>query len=127
MRCFLTLALVAGLLGACADEYQAHKPVQECSYGRPYRTTRCSSCYPPGTVGWANDCTLTPEQQLALRPGLPLTTILSGLGSPDKVSLSTCGQDTGRPWGCKILVYGGCVLWVHSDLAGEPLNSWSCQ
>lgn len=48
------------------------------------------------------------------------------LREPDKITLETCGQNTGRPWTCKAYHYGLYSLTVlFTNVNGRWLvNSW---
>jgi hypothetical protein len=43
---------------------------------------------------------------LRLKPGMSEKNVIDLLGQPSSSKLISCGQAVGRPWPCKMLVYG---------------------
>jgi hypothetical protein len=43
---------------------------------------------------------------LQLKPGMSEQDVTNLMGEASQSALTTCGQDTGKPWQCKILTYG---------------------
>jgi hypothetical protein len=43
---------------------------------------------------------------LRLKPGMSEQNVIDLLGQPMRSKLSSCGKALGRPWPCKMLVYG---------------------
>ena len=46
------------------------------------------------------------KMSLQLKPEMTEQEVIDTLGQPTKSELSTCGQDVGRPFSCKVLIYG---------------------
>jgi hypothetical protein len=79
--------------------------------------------------GCAMPKTATPETQrdwghlsLQLKRGMTEQDVINLLGEPAHSSLDTCGGATGRPWGCKVWVYGlqNLRIYFHES---QP-NTW---
>jgi hypothetical protein len=75
----------------------------------------------------ASGCTTaTPMSTQAITPSFVNYRSLDLVGQPASSKLTTCGQTLGRPWPCKILVYGsdaGNSLFVFLRLA-DPESKW---
>jgi hypothetical protein len=72
---------------------------------------------------------------LRLKPGMSEADVINSLGPPTKTELSTCGQDIGKPWTCKVLFYGawnsnsllsnGVIIFFATDSTGAwTVNAW---
>jgi hypothetical protein len=53
----------------------------------------------PVTPNWG-------KMSLQLKREMTEQEVIDTLGQPTKSELSTCGQDVGRPFSCKVLIYG---------------------
>jgi hypothetical protein len=63
---------------------------------------------------------------LRLKPGMSEENVIDLVGQPASSKLTTCGQTLGRPWPCKMLVYGsdaGNSLFVFLQFA-DPEGKW---
>jgi hypothetical protein len=46
------------------------------------------------------------KMSLQLKPEMTEQEVIDTLGQPTKSEISTCGQNVGKPYKCKILIYG---------------------
>jgi hypothetical protein len=72
-----------------------------------------------------------PSLSLRLNPGMSEQQVINLLGQPKKSDLTTCGQDVGKPWQCKLWTYGFpfgnglTVSFRQEDLTGGwVVNNW---
>src|SRR5437588_7797751 len=69
---------------------------------------------------------------LRLKPGMSEQNVIDLLGQPVSSKLTNCGQSLGRPWPCKMLVYGSdasnslVILFRSTDSTGKwVISSWN--
>src|SRR4029077_2184618 len=69
---------------------------------------------------------------LRLKPGMSEREVTDFLGQPTNSKLTSCGQSVGRPWPCKMLVYGSdasnslVILFRSTESAGTwVVSSWN--
>jgi hypothetical protein len=75
------------------------------------------------------------KMSLQLKPEMTEQEVIDTLGQPTKSEISTCGQNVGKPYKCKMLIYGvpmrGTVnnsiiifLTENSSKRTWVINSW---
>ena len=58
---------------------------------------------------------------LQLKPGMSEQDVTKLMGEANQSALTTCGQNTGQPWQCKILAYGPVAVVFGQK---EPTSAW---
>lgn len=67
----------------------------------------------------------TGELSKRLKVSMPESEVVA-LRDPDRVGMQTCGQNTGRPWNCRVLHYGFSFMVILQEVNGAWLvNGWT--
>jgi len=62
---------------------------------------------------------------LKLKPGMSEQDVTKLMGEANQSALTTCGQETGKPWQCKILVYAHYSSGIRIIFRQkEPTGDW---
>lgn len=100
----LVFGALLGLVAACSPPPPPSQPVR---YTPPVDTRMSTN-----ELSRRLNVGMTEDQVLALR-------------EPDKVTMSTCGSKTPRPWQCRTYQYGSSLFVVFELIRGRWLvNSW---
>jgi len=62
---------------------------------------------------------------IQLKPGMSEREVTNLMGKANQSALTTCGQETGKPWQCKILAYGRASSGIRIVFGQkEPTGEW---
>ncbi len=65
----------------------------------------CAAPLPPVATGEPATPNYS-KMSLQLKPQMTEQEVIDTLGQPTKSEISTCGQNVGKPYKCKMLIYG---------------------
>ena len=62
---------------------------------------------------------------IQLKPGMSEREVTNLMGKANQSALTTCGQETGKPWQCKILAYSRASSGIRIFFGQkEPTGEW---